>query len=100
MSTYRRRRYLVAYDICDDGRLRRVHQTVKSYGRSLQYSVFVCDLSASEKISLRWELEEVIHPTIDRVMFVDLGEPDGQGVDSFEFIGQTPNLPTGGAHIV
>lgn len=100
MATYRRRRHLVAYDICDDGRLRRVHQTVKGYGRSLQYSVFLCDLSHAEKVSLRWELEELIDPSFDRVMFVDLGDPHSQGIECFEFLGQAPHLPTGGAHIV
>lgn len=100
MATYGRRRYLVAYDICDDGRLRRVHQSVKGFGRSLQYSVFVCDLSRTEKVQLRWELEELIDPGFDRVMFVDLGEAQAEGTSCFEFLGQASVLPSGGAEIV
>ena len=100
MATYRRRRYLVAYDICEDGRLRRVHQTVKGFGRSLQYSVFVCDLSTTEKVQLRWELEELIDPYADRVMFVDLGDARSDGSACFEFLGQASSLPTGGAEII
>lgn len=96
----KRRRYLVCYDVRDDGRLRRVHSTVKGYGYPLQYSVFVCDLSDAEKVGLRWDVGEVMDFTADSVVLVDLGEADGRGADCFEFIGPHPSLPSGGAKIV
>jgi CRISPR-associated protein Cas2 len=37
-----RHRYIVAYDIRDEVRLRRVHDVVRGYGIRLQYSVFLC----------------------------------------------------------
>ena len=61
----KRRRYLVCYDVRDDGRLRRVHSTVKGYGYPLQYSVFVCDLSDAEKVGLRWDVGEVMDFTAE-----------------------------------
>ncbi len=89
-----RRRYLVSYDIADPVRLRKVHETVKGFGYPLQYSVFVCDMSDIEKLLLKEELREVIKQTQDRVAFIDLGEPDGRGVDCFEFMGVVPLLPS------
>jgi len=96
-----RRRYLVAYDIADPVRLRRVHETVKGYGYSLQYSVFICDMSAAEKIGLRSELGEVLHFSRDRIGIVDLGESSVRGTECFEFMGVVPMLPKpGGSTIV
>lgn len=62
MATYRRCRYLVAYGICDDGRLGRVHQTAKGTAGRPCYSVVGCYLPAGENVPLRWELEELIGP--------------------------------------
>src|SRR5437870_5051974 len=42
--------YIVAYDIADPKRLQRVHRTMRGYGDPLQYSVFRCILSPSERI--------------------------------------------------
>lgn len=96
-----RRRYLVAYDISDPVRLRRVHEIVKGYGYWLQYSVFLCDLTEAEKVWLKGDLGETIHMVADRVAIVDLGEADRRGTDCFEFMGQTPELPrSGGPQII
>lgn len=43
-----RRRYLISYDISDPKRLRSTFNLMKGYGKWLQYSVFVCDLSKAE----------------------------------------------------
>ncbi len=40
--------YLVSYDIGDDGRRRRVFETLKDYGRRVQFSVFECDLGETD----------------------------------------------------
>lgn len=94
-----RRRYLVMYDIRHDGRLRRVHDVVKGHGDRLQYSVYVCDLSPSELISLRWQLEEEINSLEDAIALLDLGEPD-RGSSAFEFLGVHPTLPDSGATVI
>lgn len=95
-----RQRYLVAYDICDPVRLRRVHATMKGYGFALQYSVFICDLDFVEKISLRGNLGAIIHAGQDRVALVHLGDPAQRGVACFEFMGVHPTLPRSGPTIV
>ena len=65
-----RTRYLVSYDISDAKRLRQVHRTVKDYGWSMQYSVFICDLDPVELLLLKRDVGEVIHHGEDSVAFV------------------------------
>jgi CRISPR-associated protein Cas2 len=71
--------YLVCYDICDDKRLRRVFKTMRGYGDHLQYSVFECQLTTTDMVRLRAELSEIIHHTLDQVLFVNLGPAEGRG---------------------
>ena len=68
-----RRRFLIAYDITDPKRLRRVLKVMKSYGTRLQYSVFLCDLSGVELT--RWQTEMLlwVRLTEDSVVWIDLG---------------------------
>ena len=56
-----RTRYPVSYDISDAKRLRRVHKTVKDFGRPIQYSVFICDLDPIELLTLKQEVGSIIH---------------------------------------
>ena len=72
----RPRQMVVCYDIRDPKRLRAVYRLMRSYGDHLQYSVFLCELSASQKVRLVTALEGVIKPTEDQVLFVDLGFQD------------------------
>ena len=95
-----RRRYLVAYDIRDDRRLRRVHKTVKGFGWSMQYSVFICDLDGVELMRLEMALAEEIHHVADSVAIIDLGDPAERGVRCFEFLGHRPKLPKAGPVIL
>jgi CRISPR-associated protein Cas2 len=69
---------IVAYDICDPVRLRRVHRTVRDFGDPLQLSVFACELSALDRAVLEQRLREIIDATVDQVMFVRLA-PVSQG---------------------
>ncbi|KJS16376.1 MAG: CRISPR-associated protein Cas2 [Peptococcaceae bacterium BRH_c4b] len=48
--------YLVAYDIRDPVRLKRVAKHLKGYGERIQFSIFRCRLSSREVERLRWEL--------------------------------------------
>lgn len=91
-----RRRYLVAYDIREDRRLRRVHRTMKGYGWSMQYSVFICDLDAMELTAMRMDLSGIIDHRVDSVAVIDLGDPEERGVQCFSFMGFAPELPTSG----
>lgn len=89
-----RRRYVVAYDIREDMRLRRVADVAKDYGHRLQYSVFICDLSQRELLWLKRDLGEVMNLAVDSVAIIDLGEALGRGAECVEFLGFRPyDLP-------
>lgn len=80
--------YIVSYDISDPKRLRRVHRKMRGYGDPLQYSVFRCVLSPSEKILMIEALSEIIHHREDQVMLINLGPADGRVSESLETIGR------------
>jgi CRISPR-associated protein Cas2 len=88
-----RSRYLVAYDISEARRLRRVFKIMNGFGDALQYSVFVCDLSQVEKWKLKDALVEAIHHHEDRVIFVNLGPSGGRGLEAFEYLGRQGAAP-------
>ncbi len=71
-----RRRYLIAYDIANSGRLRRVIKVMEAHGQRLQYSVFMCDLSAIELVRWRAELMPILKLDEDSVVTIDLGPRD------------------------
>jgi CRISPR-associated protein Cas2 len=52
--------YLVAYDVREDGRLRRTARLLEGYGERVQYSVFRCHLSLREEERLRWDLTRLL----------------------------------------
>jgi CRISPR-associated protein Cas2 len=95
-----RRRYVAAYDIRDEVRLRRVHKTMKGFGYALQYSVFICDLDVGEKLDLKRQVGEVMHLAEDSVVLIDLGDPEARGQECFEFLGPSRGLPRRGPQIV
>ncbi len=92
-----RHRYLIAYDICETKRLRRVCKTMEEYGERLQYSVFICDLSRSELVHARAAVERQMDLGEDSVVVVDLGETNAA---RFTFVGQRRALPSSGPRIV
>jgi len=83
-----RSRYIVAYDIADPARLRRVHRIVRGFGDGLQYSVFQCDLSPAERVLLVEALTAAINHRDDSVLLIDLGPRDGRGRESVESMGR------------
>jgi len=64
--------YVVAYDITEPARLRRVHDAVKAYSTGGQKSVHECFLSRGELSCLRQELRERIDPKEDSVIILRL----------------------------
>lgn len=47
--------YLVAYDITEPKRLRRICRILEGFGTRLQYSVFWCDIETSTMLNL-WDI--------------------------------------------
>ena len=93
-----RRRYLVAYDIRDDRRLRSVAGCMEGYGTRIQYSVFICDLSDQEAVLMRGDIEVRMKSSEDSVMVIDLGRAGDSS--RFLFLGHHEKLPTSSAVIV
>lgn len=93
----KRHRHLIAYDIRDSKRLREVARIMVGHGIRMQYSVFVCDLTAAERFRLLGELENVVDRRVDCVACIELGERDAS---RFTFIGPSPAFPRTGAQIV
>lgn len=83
-----RTRYLLCYDVRDDARLRRTARVAESYGYRLQYSVFLCDLTAIQRIRLERDLREVLNLGADRAMLVDLGPPGRHSRRRFHWVSQ------------
>lgn len=81
-------RYLVCYDISDAKRLHKVHRKMKGYGEALQYSVFCCDLTTSEKTILWSELHALINHREDQILFVDLGSSKSERAENMETLGR------------
>jgi CRISPR-associated protein Cas2 len=61
--------WLVAYDICDPKRLRKVAQTCEDFGPRRQNSVFLCRLDAIDLVRLMRRLYDIINLLEDQVLF-------------------------------
>lgn len=70
-----RTRYILCYDIRDAARLRKTAKVAEAWGNRLQYSVFVCDLSPTERAGLERDLRHVIDLRADRAFLIDIGSP-------------------------
>ena len=79
--------YVVAYDVRDDKRLRRVFKLMRGYGDHLQYSVFRCELSDRERVELIEKLAGAIKHDEDQVLFFPLGPAAGQREVAVQAIG-------------
>lgn len=95
-----RHAYLMAYDIADASRWRKVHDLAQGHGTRLQFSVFRCELDRAELELLRNSLVEEIHHDEDRVVLIDLGPLDGLESKRMIFLGRPSALPKPGPAIL
>jgi len=70
------RLYIVAYDIADQRRWRRVFKAMQGYGEWLQLSVFQCRLSQRRRAELESRLRELVKNGEDHVLLIDIGPAD------------------------
>jgi CRISPR-associated protein Cas2 len=82
--------YIVAYDISDPKRLKKVATACEDFGVRKQYSVFLCRLSATDFVRLRSRLYDLIHLEKDQVLFIPIC---GKCVRQIEALGR-PTEPT------
>ena len=64
---------IVAYDIADQRRWRRVFKCMNGYGEWLQLSVFQCRLSPRRRAELETKLRELVKAGEDHVLLIDAG---------------------------
>jgi CRISPR-associated protein Cas2 len=83
-----RLRYIVTYDISSDERRNAVFKALRGYGDHIQYSVFRCDLSDSERVTMISELHSLIEHTEDQILVIDLGPVDGRAATCVTAIGR------------
>ena len=86
--------YLVAYDVSDQGRLRRIRRKLTGFGNPLQYSVFLCDLSQKERLLMEAALSEIIDRREDRVLIVRLGPANDRSSRAMTTLGRQVVPPT------
>jgi CRISPR-associated protein Cas2 len=60
---------LVVYDISNDRRRTKLHNTLLDYGSPVQYSVFECLLDAKLMQALKKAVKKIIRPRIDNLRF-------------------------------
>ncbi|MFZ5557580.1 MAG: CRISPR-associated endonuclease Cas2 [Pseudomonadota bacterium] len=65
--------YIVAYDIADPKRWRRIFRLMEGYGEWLQLSVFQCRMSMQRHAELIALLDGIIHHADDHVVLLDIG---------------------------
>jgi len=82
--------YIVAYDISDPKRLRKVAHTCEDFGYRYQLSVFLCRLSATDFVRLRNRLYDIINLKADQILFIPLC---GKCVAAMESLGRSIDPP-------
>lgn len=70
------RTYLVAYDISDRRRWRRVFRAMQGFGKWIQLSIFQCRLSGRRRAELESRLREFVKNGEDHVLLIDIGPAD------------------------
>lgn len=64
--------WVIAYDITDPARLRRVARLLADHGQRVQESVFECDLDVIALLSLRRQLCDTIDLAADSIRYYPL----------------------------
>lgn len=69
--------WLISYDISSPKRLRKMHRRCAAAGWQLQKSVFVFELTPTERHTLCHELEQLIDARYDRLLCLPFDTPPG-----------------------
>lgn len=93
-----RRCYIVAYDIRNQKRWRKVFKTMKGHGEHWQFSVFFCVLKEIDRVRMQTQLEEVMNLKEDQCVIIDLGPDETVARESATVLG--PALPQGESGMV
>lgn len=73
-------RVLLAYDVSDPQRLRRVARACEAYGQRVQRSVFELHLRPGQLQALQQQLRHLLDPRTDKVRYWRLCAADSQDI--------------------
>jgi CRISPR-associated protein Cas2 len=79
--------YLVCYDVTDKKRLNKIFQEMNGFGDHVQYSVFICRLTAKEKVLLNHTINKILNIREDKALIVNLGLDNKNSRKRIEQIG-------------
>lgn len=68
-----RRRFLFSHDIADDKRRTAVFKGLLDEGGHVQYSVFLCELTHAERITIEARRVPELAPLDDQLLILDVG---------------------------
>jgi CRISPR-associated protein Cas2 len=88
-----RRHYLITYDVSDDKRRNRVFTLLQGNGDHAQFSVFLCELNATELAQLRARLTPMINAAEDQILIVDFGKVHDDAQVNVEAVGRIYSPP-------
>lgn len=66
--------YLVAYDIPDDKRRKKISDVLEGYGSRVQYSVFECVLNQKQYKEMRTRLKKIFKDEEDNLRFYPISD--------------------------
>ncbi|AGF53647.1 ssr7093 (plasmid) [Synechocystis sp. PCC 6803] len=89
--------YVIAYDIPDDRRRKKMADLLEGYGQRVQYSVFECTLSKSKFNELQKRLRKIYQSEEDSLRFYPLS---GHTLTQVDIWGEPPLTKPPGSVIV
>jgi CRISPR-associated protein Cas2 len=84
-----RRIYLCTYDVAEDKRRSKLFELLKDHGEHVQFSVFLCSLTATEVKRLGSTASEIIHHDEDQLLVIDIGPDQVDWTSSLACHGKT-----------
>ena len=88
-----RRLYLCTYDVLSDRagdkRRRHLYELLLDHGEHVQYSVFLCELTESERTRLLAEARRILHEIQDQLLVVDIGPENFDWMGRLSCLGKT-----------
>jgi CRISPR-associated protein Cas2 len=82
------RYFIVCYDVRDPRRLRRVYRVMRGFGDHVQFSVFRCLLSETQRARMEGRLRDEIDVREDQVLIICLGTEVASVEASIHTLGQ------------
>lgn len=73
---------LVSYDISNSKRLQKIYRIMRGFGDSIQKSVFLCQLSQKEEIIMRMKIHDIIKPSEDQIIIINLGKINRKNISN------------------